>query len=31
VKGLGGAIEVHSELGHGATFTIYLPLVIDGQ
>ena len=26
VKGLGGAIEVNSEVGHGATFTIYLPL-----
>ena len=30
VKNLGGAIEVQSELGHGATFTIYLPLVTDG-
>ena len=27
VKGLRGAIEVDSEVGHGATFTIYLPLV----
>ena len=27
VKSLGGAVEVQSELGHGATFTIYLPLV----
>ena len=26
VKGLGGAIEVQSEVGRGATFTIYLPL-----
>jgi two-component system, cell cycle sensor histidine kinase and response regulator CckA len=26
VKGLGGAIEVQSEIGRGATFTIYLPL-----
>jgi PAS domain S-box-containing protein len=30
VKGLGGAIEVQSEVGHGTTFTIYIPLVIDG-
>ena len=29
VKGLGGAIEVQSELGQGATFIIYLPLVND--
>ena len=28
VKSLGGAIEVQSEVGDGATFTIYLPLVI---
>jgi PAS domain S-box-containing protein len=30
VKGLGGAIEVQSEVGHGATFTIYLPLAEGG-
>ena len=30
VKGLGGGIEVQSDAGHGATFTIYLPLVVDG-
>ena len=30
VKGLGGGIEVQSDVGHGATFTIYLPLVVDG-
>ena len=27
VKSLGGAVEVQSEVGNGATFTIYLPLV----
>jgi PAS domain S-box-containing protein len=31
VKGLDGAIEVQSEVGRGATFTIYLPLVVDSQ
>ena len=30
VKALGGGIEVQSDMGHGATFTIYLPLVVDG-
>jgi signal transduction histidine kinase len=30
VKGLGGAIEVQSEVGRGTTFTIYIPLVVDG-
>ncbi len=29
VKGLGGGIEVQSEIGEGATFTIYLPLAGD--
>jgi hypothetical protein len=29
VKNLGGAIDVQSEVGHGATFTIYLPLVVE--
>jgi two-component system, cell cycle sensor histidine kinase and response regulator CckA len=31
VTSLGGAIEVQSEVGHGAAFTIYLPLVVDGR
>jgi PAS domain S-box-containing protein len=31
VKGLCGGIEVQSEIGHGSTFTIYLPLVVDGD
>jgi two-component system, cell cycle sensor histidine kinase and response regulator CckA len=30
VKNLGGSIEVQSEVGHGATFTIYLPLIVEG-
>ena len=31
VKTLGGAIEVQSEVGRGSAFTIYLPLVGEGQ
>ena len=30
VTSLGGAIDVRSDLGRGATFTIYLPLVTEG-
>jgi two-component system cell cycle sensor histidine kinase/response regulator CckA len=30
VKGLGGGIEVQSEIGEGSTFAIYLPLAGDG-
>jgi two-component system cell cycle sensor histidine kinase/response regulator CckA len=30
VRSLGGGIEVHSEVGRGAAFTVYLPLVLDG-
>ena len=29
VKGLGGVIEVQSEVGEGTTFTIYMPLVVE--
>ena len=31
VKGLGGAVEVQSEVGRGAAFTVYLPLVVDSD
>ncbi len=31
VKGLHGGIEVQSEVGHGAAFTIYLPLVTEAE
>jgi len=30
VKGFGGAIEVQSDIGLGAMFTVYLPLAVDG-
>jgi PAS domain S-box-containing protein len=31
VQALGGAIEVDSQVGEGATFTVYLPLVVEEQ
>lgn len=31
VKSMSGAIEVQSEFGNGSTFTIYLPLAVEGR